>query len=208
MFGGAAGWIYGRPRLSAALLAVALVVFVATAGLGFATVARRMLSPATYRAENRLPQWHAAVVLFRESPILGQGPHSFRDLVTARHREPDFRRIQLKYAPYPHDIYLEALCGTGVCGLAALLWLMCTAAAALHRRRATPMARAALVSLAAFAAIGVVDLSLVKDWVQVAFWVPIAVAAGLSSGGDDEEATTLGRSAGDVAASASPPLPR
>jgi len=191
-----AGWIHGRPRLSAAIVAIAVTIVIATAGLGLGTVASRTLSASTYRAENRLPQWRAAIELFRESPLLGQGPHGFRDIVRARHREPAFRGVHLKWAPYPHNIYLEALCGTGLFGLAALAWLMSHGARHLWRAgRDRALARAALVSLGAFAAVGLFDLSLVKDWVQVAFWLPLGIAAGGSAGGDPAEATA-GRRAG------------
>jgi O-antigen ligase len=208
IFGLAAGWIHGRRWLSASIVAVAIVSVVATAGLGYATVARRTLSAATYRAENRAPQWRAAIVLFREAPILGYGPHGFRDVVWARRREPTFRAVQLKYAPYPHDIYLEALAGTGICGFASLAWLLTIGARTLHRNRTSgPPARAALVSLASFAAVGLFDLSLVKDWVQLCFWLPLGIAAGLSAAAIPE-ATTSPRSDDDDAESTRRARPR
>ena len=202
LFGLAAGWIHGLLRISVAMVAVATAVVITTASIGPATVVRRMVSEKTYKAENRSPQWKAATALFREAPILGHGPHSFRDIVKARHHERQFRRVWLKYAPYPHNIYLEALCGTGVFGLAALLWLLAAGVRHLYRRRAEPLARAALTSLVAFAAVGVFDLSLVKDWVQLSFWLPLGIAAGLSAGGYASPLTSSG-----AAEPTSPPLP-
>jgi O-antigen ligase len=183
LFAAAAPWIHGRrAAIAAPLLAAALVAALATASLGSATVARRLASAQTYRAENRLPQWRAALRLFREAPLLGQGPHRFLEIVERRHAEPELRAVQLRYAPYPHDIYLEALCGTGLVGFAALAWLLAAGARSLLRQRAaSTAARCALVSLAAFASVGLFDLSLVKDWVQLSFWLPLAFAAGLTS---------------------------
>jgi len=162
------------------------------------TAPHRLFSPQTYRAEKRLSQWQAAWMLFREAPILGKGPHTFRSIVRARHGEQNaVGRVDIETAPYPHDIYLEALCGTGIVGLAALLALLGRGFADLWRRWREPAARAAFTSLAVFAAIGLFDLSLVKDWVQLCFWLPLGVAAALSAerGVDD-------------AARSDPPLPR
>jgi O-antigen ligase len=196
----AAGWIHRRAAFGAVLLATVLAVSLLSILAGMTTAPQRLFSKAAYRAEKRVTQWQAAVVLFREAPVLGHGPHSFRRLVRSRHGESSaVGRVVLEWAPYPHNIYLEALSDTGVLGLGALLALLGRGFTALYRRRRdSPVARVALVSLGLFAVIGAFDMSLVKDWVQLCFWLPLGIAS----------AFTPNRDVDAGAESAVPPLPR
>jgi O-antigen ligase len=178
----AAGWQRRRVALGLALCGAVMAVSLLSMRTAVPTAPRRLLSAATYRDEKRLSQWQAAIALFREAPILGKGPHSFRAIVRSRHGEKSaVGRVDIEMAPYPHDIYIEALCGTGIVGLAALLVLLGRGFRDLGRRWSDVPARAAFTSLGVFAAIGVFDLSLVKDWVQLCFWLPLGIAAGLSA---------------------------
>ena len=178
----AAGWTQRRAALGVAMLAIIMAVSVLAARATTTTAVERLFSARAYRAEKRLVQWQAAIMLFREAPILGNGPHSFRRIVRARHGEKTVvGRVELDYAPYPHNIYLEALCGTGAVGCVALLALLARGLTGLYRRRDHPIARAALTSLGALAAIGFFDLSLVKDWVQLCLWLPLGIASASES---------------------------
>ncbi len=178
----ALGWISGRGRMATALLIVALATSVGTALFGASTAAKRLFSTRTYLAEQRLAQWEAAWTLAREAPILGHGPHGFRRLCVERHGDSGtiFARVDLRWAPYPHNLYLEALVGTGAAGLAAFTLLIVLPLYALRRARSDPPAvRASTVAIALFALTGLVDMSLAKDWVQLCFWLPLGCAAGL-----------------------------
>lgn len=178
----ALGWISGRGRNGTALLVVALVVSVGAAWLGASTAPKRLFSARTHLAEQRPIQWQAAWTLIREAPVLGHGPHGFRRLCVERHGDAGsiFSRVDLRWAPYPHNLYLEALVGTGAAGLAAFLLLIAFPLWGLRSSGSDPRAvRASAVAIALFALTGLVDMSLVKDWVQLCFWLPLGYAAGL-----------------------------
>jgi O-antigen ligase len=183
-FAVAAGPITGSRRLTISLTAVFAVVFVATAVLAPLSSPRRMLLLGRFGEEQRLVQWEGAAILFAQRPLLGWGPHTFHAICAARHRRRAsvFARIDPEQAPYPHDLYLEAAAETGALGLGAFLLLVATSARALARAvRNSYRARAVATSLAIFLGIGVIDMSFVKDWVHLAFWLLLGVAAGLAS---------------------------
>jgi O-Antigen ligase len=81
--------------------------------------------------------WRAAIVLWRQHPLLGVGPDNFR------------RRYEAILSPSPtgdaytdtrvhaNNLYLETLADTGVVGVAALGFLVAAWAAALRRAHAT-----------------------------------------------------------------------
>ena len=180
----AAGWLQGRARLGLVVIAIALIVALGVAGVAKATAPKRLVSAATYRDERRPSQWRAAIYLFRERPLLGHGPHSFKRILSERPNDPVLRQVDRRYAPYPHDIYLEALCGTGVVGCATLVALLGLGLRTLYAaRRVSATARAAAASLSSFAAVGLFDLSLGRDWVQLCFWLPLGIACALSPSG-------------------------
>jgi len=176
------GPITGSRRTAIVLASVFAVTFAAAAVFGPFSSPRRLLLLGLGGEQQRLVQWKAAAELFGERPLLGWGPHSFRTICAERHDRAGsvFERIDLEQAPYPHNIYLEAAAETGLVGLGALLFLLGTATRALRSAvRDSYAARAAAASLGLFLGIGLVDLSFVKDWVHLAFWLPIGIAAGI-----------------------------
>jgi putative inorganic carbon (HCO3(-)) transporter len=184
VIGAAAGWLQGRARLGLAVIAIALLAALGIARFAKATAPKRLVSAATYRDERRPSQWRAAMYLFRERPLLGHGPHSFKRILAERPMDPVLRQVDRRYAPYPHDIYLEALCGTGVIGFVTLVALLGLGLRSLYAaRRVSAMARAGAASLSAVAAVGLFDLSLGRDWVQLCFWLPLGIACAFSSSG-------------------------
>ena len=168
-------WIRGR-RLRWNYV-VAIVLLSAIVGAASASTGpRRLISPAAYERDQRLLQWRTAWRLFTEAPVLGQGPLSFHALCESRHGEAPYQTIDLRSAPYPHDIYLEAAAGTGCVGLVALLVALSQPLVRLRAGASAPL-RGAIASSAAFAAIGLVDMSLAKDWVNLCLWLPVGVAS-------------------------------
>ena len=176
-----AGSLQRRARVGALLIAVAVLGAIATAGLAKATAPHRLVTADIYRLERRPSQWKAAIALFRERPLLGHGPHSFKRILAERRNDPVFRAVDRRYAPYPHDVYLETLAGSGVLGFFALVALLALGLRALHaERRRSAIARAALASLASFVVVAVVDLSLSRDWVQLSLWLPLGIGCALN----------------------------
>src|SRR5882724_520840 len=114
-------------KRSAKLGAWLFTVILATALLGAATAPRRLFSIDTYAHEGRVAQWRAASVLFLESPLIGNGPHVFREQCADRAASDPtsvFAEIDLSSAPYPHQIYLEVLAGSGVLGFLPFVMLL------------------------------------------------------------------------------------
>jgi O-antigen ligase len=174
------GWSHGRLRSGLLGFVATLIASFVVLAPGSTSAPNRLLQPGAWVNDSRLTQWHAAASLFAEAPLLGHGPHSFQRLCAERRsdRKSVFGRIDLKQAPYPHNIYLEALVGTGVVGLAVLLALLALPPRWI-RGESEPAGRAAAASLVVFAAVGLVDMSLTKDWVQLCLGLPLGVAAGL-----------------------------
>jgi O-antigen ligase len=177
----------GGRRFTWMLLGAFLVVSLAVALWLPRSSPRRLLLLGPTGEAQRLVQWKAAWILFSERPLLGHGPQSFRRLCIARHERPGsiFAEIDLDQAPYPHDLYLEALVGTGVVGLVALLLPVALGFRDLRRSWRAGLPEGGIAAaLAVFVVIGVVDLSFAKDWIHLAFWLPIGAAAGLASDRD------------------------
>jgi O-antigen ligase len=179
------GWISGKASawavaLCAAALSISLVIAATTAS----SAPQRLFSFASYRGDQRILQWRAAWELFRDAPVFGHGPQSFRRRSAfegSLGREP-FERMDLASSPYPHNIFLEALQSTGVVGLATFVALLLSPLRALTSVGAAgSCSRPAVASLGLLATVGLVDLSLTKDWVQACLWLAIGIAAGAVS---------------------------
>ncbi|MCB1875849.1 MAG: O-antigen ligase family protein [Chromatiales bacterium] len=125
----------------------------------------------------RLPLWQGAWNMFLDAPLLGHGPGSFEILYDAYVRPesaPDWAAHDPRKAPWPHQIYLEALAERGILGGLALSALLVTALKTAWsglRLNNTATVRnlfaALLGSLAAIAIAGLFELSLVRHWLQV-----------------------------------------
>jgi O-antigen ligase len=177
------GWTSGRARLQVLLTAAAVTTFVIAILLGPMTTPRRLFSHETYQSEQRVLEWKAAFLLFLDAPVLGHGPHSFRRICKVRHdQQPGtvFARLDMGSTPHPHNIFLDALAGTGALGFSALFLLFVVPLRELFRQlESSSAARQITVCLATVAIVGCFDLSLKKDWVQVCLWLPIGAAAAL-----------------------------
>lgn len=110
-----------------------------------------------FRVSDRASIYKLAVAEFLRSPISGMGPGAF----------------EAKYGVYPHNIFLEMLCETGVCGTLPLLALMIIAAVGIFRaaRACRGMAEILLLLGAYF----------VRGNISNSIWqsVPLAAALGL-----------------------------
>ncbi|MBE0428828.1 MAG: O-antigen ligase family protein [Thermoleophilia bacterium] len=141
--------------------------------------------------------WQAAYHMWRDYPLLGVGPDQFR----ARYGEylselpPDVR-------VRTNNIYLEALSNTGLAGLAAMLFLLGSAAWCqwrLVRDRAQEYGRrlvslALMASLAAYALHGMLDNFLWQNGITFMFFAQLGLTSWLyftrSGSGREEPAKT------------------
>ena len=133
----------------------------------------------------RSMQYRYAWWLFTERPWLGIGAGGFGEywsLGIAEGWTWNETPLPSVAMPWVHNLELEVLCETGIIGAAA--FVLCIGHAILGCVRgvrrgpeASTLARAVLGSGLVFLVIGLVDLSFIKDWVRVVFWLGLGLAA-------------------------------
>ena len=186
--GGVAWVVLGRQRwVMVVILLGAAVLFGVAWLLDVGQIQGRIAATANPLAEGRIGIWLAAWEMFKDAPLLGQGPHVFGELYVdylGRAALPDGYVAELGYMPWAHCIYLELLCERGVLGFGAFGLMLAAMGRRLlaARRRATTMtthsyAVGLTASLLVFMAMGVLDLTFLKDWVTLVFWMLAALAA-------------------------------
>jgi O-antigen ligase len=181
----------GRRKAVLALGATALAGFVLALTFDVGSVRTRVLSLVEWRTEGRIGVWVVAWKMFEEAPLVGKGVHTFGehyarllpDLDLPAGYEREERAI-----PWAHNLYLEALGERGVLGLGALVYVVGSALGGLRRRSSAaedtappPEVAAIGASLLVFLGMGLFDLTFLKDWVRLTFWLLVAVAAQLGA---------------------------
>jgi O-antigen ligase len=174
--------IAASKRRILAYLALAVVAIAAIdALLGFP-----LLHKFTSICSNREPLWAAAWSLFLESPALGHGPFTFKNLYLEHLPATGWFGCELqdpRITPWPHNLYLELLASHGLLGalafLTILVWTVRTHWRLLQGADADSTCRTIAGGLAggfcAFVAAAVFELSFIRFWVVV--WLAVLVAA-------------------------------
>jgi hypothetical protein len=110
----------------------------------------------------RLQLWTLALQLWRERPVTGYGPDSFRHLYG-----PKAGRAAWDARVFANSLYLEAAATTGILGLLAIVGtLLASARAALVRARAAPPgSRDAVLGATTLALVAVIAVHGVLDYV-------------------------------------------
>ena len=138
-------------------------------------------------------QYRYAWWLFTESPWLGIGSGGFGEywaLGIANGWTWNGTPLPSVAMPWVHNLELEVLCETGLVGAAAFLICIGHALRGCTRglRRgpeARTLALAVLGSGLVFLVIGLVDMSFIKDWVRVVFWLGLGLAAAAGTSEND-----------------------
>jgi O-antigen ligase len=114
-----------RPSRGAAIVATAGVIALSAVALvagwadPFVARFRELLSPVQGSGISRLEIWKLALALWRDRPLLGQGPDTFA-LVSTQFQTPALWRYEWGgVADHAHSIYLHALATRGALGLVA-----------------------------------------------------------------------------------------
>jgi O-antigen ligase len=116
--------------------------------------------------------WANAWALFLDAPLVGQGPHTYRHF----HRKP-----------WPYNLYLEVLAEQGLFGFAALMgMLVCGLIGGWRLRRAPTedgrlMGAGALAGLIGLCSAGMVELTLLREWVVTMLFMLLGVIGHLVS---------------------------
>lgn len=99
---------------------------------GFATSSNRDTSFGI-----RLQLWHASLLMFQKSPIVGVGPSKFRDELRELQTQGIVTAEVVEGFGEPHNDMLAALAGYGVFGILSILTLYLLPAAVFFRRMAS-----------------------------------------------------------------------
>ena len=181
-----------RPRgLARAGVAVAMIVCVVDASLGFPLAGKFGLLWSEGLWDARLGIWRAAWQSFREAPWLGHGPY------TAMYVSSDGRE-SMRWA---HNLYLDVLAGQGLAGLGALGVLLAAALLLALRTHGAAdgdvrrLNAAALGSLVGFCVAAVFEVSLIRLWATTTLFTVLGVIARLSAEDVGDRRTTCVRAA-------------
>lgn len=156
-----------------ALAAMAMATYVAD----IASFRDRVASFVQLRQEGRVGIWLTAWHMFLDSPLLGQGPGTFGQLYPSYLDTislPSGYSPEEAYIPWAHNIYLEFLAERGIIGLMALAFFLSTILLHLVRAWRIEQLRPFTASIASafvvFLAMGLLDLTFMKDWVILLFF--------------------------------------
>ena len=140
--------------------------------------------------ESRLPLWGAAIRLWMDRPIWGQGAHNFQGLYRAQIDSlglPVCALVDKRLTPWPHNLFLEVLSSQGLVGaifLVALLGWVSLRLYSLTRAKSSPtqfQAVALLAAWTAFVVAALVELTFSRYWVVVMFSTLIGLTVAVNS---------------------------
>lgn len=179
-----------RRRAILGAAGIAAVLFALAYALGIGDLRERARTILETPRDPRIAQWLVAVEMFKESPLLGKGLHTFGEFYVSYLEKiklpagvtPDVAR----HIPWAHNLYLEILAERGLLGAvgfgAPLIAMAVLLRRSLKRETAAEIRGIALgltASLLSFLAQGVFDLTFRKDWVLLIFWLLVALVARL-----------------------------
>ncbi|USO00001.1 MAG: O-antigen ligase family protein [Phycisphaeraceae bacterium] len=132
------------------------------------------------RQDGRVGLWLVAWAMFKDSPWLGKGVFTFGEYYHPRWyslhvRFPRWYTPEPLIIPWAHNLVLEMLGERGLVGLASFVWMIGAAVASVGRRLLEPRTAAAATALAGFLGAGLLDLTLMKDWVALLLFLLLAL---------------------------------
>ncbi len=185
---------FGRRRFvrwaPVAVIALAAIAWIADVG-AFRHRAEETLSP---QQESRLRTWSIAWHAFAERPWIGNGPAVFFEVNEASRKLPHEPGWETPAGgmPWAHNVPLEILCERGLLGGGLFAVVLAQLIAHLRAALASPAQRAWAAAIAAsaatFAAMSLLDMSFLKDWCSVCFWLTCGFAAASADAASRSEA--------------------
>jgi hypothetical protein len=167
------------PRKWAIAIACLTLLGLVTAAFVLTPLRKRFITMFDNPLGSRGPVFMFGLDLFTRAPLFGTGPALFGHHYVVGVREGwQFKGVTLPPSgmPWVHSLPIEVLCETGIAGAAAYL---ATTVAALRRLwtglRSGVEGREWLVgvatAVACFAVMGLIDMSFIKDWCRITFWL-------------------------------------
>ena len=185
---------FGRRRFvrwaPVAVIALAAIAWIADVG-AFRHRVEETLSP---QQESRLRTWSIAWHAFAERPWIGNGPAVFFEVNEASRKLPHEPGWETPAGgmPWAHNVPLEILCERGLLGGGLFAVVLAQLIAHLRAALASPAQRAWAAAIAAsaatFAAMSLLDMSFLKDWCSVCFWLTCGFAAASADAASRSEA--------------------
>jgi len=190
------GWLLGAlpplaprvPRKWLLIAAVGMVGLIALAVTASPELRARVTQTASAGLGERGPVFGFGLTLFTVHWIDGAGPGLFGNYYLSAlkakwtwmgQRPPPIGM------PWVHSLPIEVLCETGIIGVLAMLASLAEALRRLFRAwRSAATDRTMLVAVmtaaGCMAAIGLIDLTFIKDWVRVCFWMLLGLCCAMS----------------------------
>ena len=166
------------------LLALGISTLVIDAFLGFSIYQKLPIVPSS-----RIPLWHAALTMFQEQPFFGAGPFTFGPYYQDFLKEisyPSWIIIDRRVIPWPHNLYLELLAGSGLIGLMSFIGLFVVIYSKLlsslkSRRSNKLMLKTLLAITTGFVVAALVETTFLRIWVLILFFALVGFVANVSS---------------------------
>jgi len=143
-----------------------------------------------WNGSGRIPLWACAWEMFVESPIIGNGLHTFGEYYTSYINSrlfPSWVGVDTRFIPWPHNLYLEVLAGQGIIGMSALLIFLYRSLTCLWPLRKSGDESIRLLGVACFSSMvgfcfaSLFELSFLRMWVVITIFFLSAVAMQLSN---------------------------
>jgi len=164
------------------LLALVSLAVIADLILGASLLQKIPVIPSS-----RLPLWDSALALFREHPLFGGGPFTFGDyyqefIKTVRY--PAWVVVDTRTIPWPHNLYLELLSGSGLLCLLAFLGVVLATfyrliAESIHGKIDGSVLRTVIAALVGFLIAALVETSFLRLWTLVLFFTLVGVVSNI-----------------------------
>jgi len=139
-------------------------------------------------ANTRLALWLSAWQMFLDAPIFGHGPHTFvlsyQNYLNAI-KLPSWMPTDPRVVPWPHNLYLELLAEQGIIGLISFVWLMHSVFSLTFRllnvndELTRIYAAVVLASLSSFSLAAVFELTFLRQWVVIIFFLLMGITCSL-----------------------------
>ena len=160
-------------------------------GLWFSALTQFMRAESFFQEgldSMRVSQFRFAWTLFTDSPWLGIGLGGFGEywaLGVSSGWSWEGETLPPVIMPWVHSLPLEILCETGVVGAAAFVICILDAIRRCWGGLRTEgegraLSLAVLAGWLIFLLIGIIDLSFIKDWVRIIFWLLVGLSAATS----------------------------
>jgi hypothetical protein len=165
------------------LLAVCIVAIYVVPGLR----ARFMGIMENPLGDRGMPTLYS-IKLFLDAPLFGVGPSLFGHYWVLGVRDGwqwEGRPLPAVGMPWVHCVPLEVLCELGITGLAAYSAAISGGVAQLRRclrgrSRVRDLAAATLVAVSSAALVSLLDITFIKNWVRIVFWLLLGLSYGIT----------------------------